>query len=140
MVMDPSPLFIRYCGGDDHHEPISDHARSLLDGQIFLSRQLADAGHYPAIDIEQSISRVMPAVVCADQLSLLNKFKKYYSAYARNQDIINIGMYQHGTDKTTDESIRYKERFEHFLCQGMNEPCDMHTSIKQLIDIFLADK
>lgn len=122
--------------GDDHHDPIGDHARSVLDGHIFLSRQLADAAHYPAIDIEKSISRVMTAIVDEKQLTLSRRFKKLYSAYHQNRDLINVGMYQHGSNKTVDEAIHFKDAIERFLVQGINESCNMQTSVTQLINLF----
>lgn len=118
--------------GDDHQDPIADHARSILDGHIFLSRQLADSGHYPAIDIEHSISRVMPAVVSEDQLRVANLFKKMYSAYTKNRDIINVGMYQSGADKTIDEAIHHKDKMEKFLRQKMNESANMQDSLEMM--------
>lgn len=122
--------------GDDYNDPIGDHARSVLDGHITLSRQLADAAHYPAIDIEKSISRTMTSVVKEKQLALARRFKKMYSAYNQNRDLINVGMYQHGTNKIIDEAIHYKLPMEKFLVQGMNEHCDMKLSIEQLNAIF----
>lgn len=122
--------------GDDHHDPIADHARSILDGHIVLSRQLADAGHYPAVDIEKSISRVMPAIVNDKQINHAIRFKKLYNAYAQNREIINVGMYQHGSDPVIDESLRYRDAMDKFLRQGMNEATDMLTSNQQLEGIF----
>lgn len=126
--------------GDDHQDPIADHARSILDGHIFLSRDLADAGHYPAIDIEHSISRVMPAVVTEDQVQYANVFKRIHSAYTKNADIINVGMYQNGADKIIDEAILYKDKMRHFLCQSMNESADMQNSLEKLFTLFNGSK
>ncbi|VVC77110.1 Flagellum-specific ATP synthase [Aquicella siphonis] len=122
--------------GDDQHDPIADHARSILDGHIFLSRHLADAGHYPAIDIEKSVSRVMPAIATEQQLNCAVRFKKLYSAYSKNREIVNVGMYQHGADPVIDESLRYRDAMEKFLKQGMNESADYHTSSQQLETVF----
>lgn len=122
--------------GDDPHDPIGDHARSVLDGHVVLSRQLAEAGHYPAIDIEASISRVMTAVVAESQIAAARKFKKLYSAYQQNRDLINVGMYQAGSNKTLDEAIQYREAIEKFLTQSINESCDMPQSLTQLMSLF----
>ena len=122
--------------GDDHTDPIADHARSLLDGHIFLSRHLAEAGHYPAVDVEKSISRVMSAVVNERQLYFANQFKKYYSAYTQHKELINVGMYQHGSDKIIDEAIRYKDQLDQFLIQGVNDSADMNGSVEKLFKIF----
>lgn len=126
--------------GDDHNDPIADHARSTLDGHIFLSRHLADAGHYPAVDIEKSISRVMNSVVSEEQLANANKFKSIYSSYIKNKDIINVGMYQHGADKNIDEGIKHKEHIKQFLIQGMNESSDMEESVNKLFTVFSTNK
>jgi len=121
---------------DDHNDPIGDHARSVLDGHIILSRTLADAGHYPAIDIEKSISRVMPAVVDKNQLAYSHKFKQLYSAYNQNRDLINVGMYQSGANKIIDEAIRSIDNLEKFLVQNINESCDIKSSVDFLIRLF----
>ncbi len=122
--------------GDDANDPIADHVRSVLDGHIFLSRQLAGSGHYPAIDIDKSISRVMINVVDEQQNLYANYFKKLYSLYSQNKDIVNVGMYHHGADKILDEAIKYKDSLEIFLRQNINESLDMNTSVQQLFDIF----
>ena len=122
--------------GDDLNDPIGDHVRSLLDGHIFLSRTLADAGHYPAIDIERSISRVMSQVVDKTQILGANLFKRLYSAYMQNRELINVGMYQIGSDRVVDESIKYKDAMEHFLVQDVNESTTMELSLSHLIGLF----
>ncbi len=122
--------------GDDYNDPIADHVRSVLDGHIFLSRDLAGAGHYPAIDIENSISRVMISVVNEQQIFCANKFKKMYSAYLQNKELINVGMYQLGSDKTIDEAIRYKSALEYYLKQTINESHNMNDSTHQLLQLF----
>ena len=125
--------------GDDHNDPIADHTRSVLDGHIVLSRYLADAGHYPAIDVEKSISRVMTAVVDEKHLALANRFKRLHSAYTQNRDLINVGMYQAGTDKTIDEAIKYKDAFESFLIQKINESSSMLESTTELESLFSGE-
>lgn len=122
--------------GDDHNDPIADHARSVLDGHIVLSRQLADAGCYPAIDIERSISRVMAAVVDEEQHYHANKFKQLYSAYSQNRDLINVGMYQYGSDANIDEAIRCKDVMRNFLLQKVDESSDMITSLHRLSQLY----
>ena len=111
--------------------------RSVLDGHIYLSRQLAGSGHYPAIDIDKSISRVMINVVNEQQVLYANYFKNLYSMYSQNKDIVNVGMYHHGADKVLDEAIKYKDSLERFLRQSVNESYDMNTSVRQLFDIFV---
>ena len=82
--------------GDDQQDPIADAARAILDGHIVLSRALADSGHYPAIDIEQSISRVMHAITDESVLQRAKAFKTLFSRYQRNRDLINVGAYARG--------------------------------------------
>lgn len=123
-------------GDDDTADPVADHARSVLDGHIVLSRQLADSGHYPAIDIEKSISRVMTSVVNNQHMMLSNQFKQLYSAYMQNKELINVGMYQPGSDKMIDAAIRYKEVMFRFLRQDINESSLFQDSLAQLIAIF----
>ncbi|MHB1948805.1 MAG: FliI/YscN family ATPase [Gammaproteobacteria bacterium] len=126
--------------GDDHHDPIGDHVRSVLDGHICLSRHLADAGHYPAIDIEKSISRVMTAIASDVHIAYANKFKRLYSAYAQNRDLVNVGMYQAGSDIALDEAIKCKVSMERFLKQGISECCNMQESMTQLLGLFQLEK
>jgi len=107
--------------GDDPQDPVADASRAILDGHIVLSRRLAEAGHYPAIDIEASISRVMNAVVGPDQIDMARRFKALYSTYARNRDLIAVGAYVPGADKQLDAAIAAQPRLEAFLQQPMHE-------------------
>lgn len=118
--------------GDDQQDPIADSSRAILDGHLVLSRELAEAAHYPAIDIEQSISRVMVDIVSQDQMNLAQRFKHLYSRYQRSRDLINIGAYVAGSDPLLDEAIRCHATFKHFLMQPMHESCDMDASWQQL--------
>lgn len=122
--------------GDDHNDPIADHARSVLDGHIVLSRSLADAAHYPAIDIEKSISRVMNNVVSTDHLELASHFKRLYSSYMKNRDLVQVGMYHAGTDRVLDEALKFKDKFDKFLVQGLTDGAGMEESMAQLQNVF----
>lgn len=122
--------------GDDQQDPIADSARSFLDGHIVLSRTLADAGHYPAIDIEQSISRVMPSVTSREHQGNAKKFKQLLSKYQQNRDLINIGAYQAGSDPELDIAIRRKPELYQFLAQEMHEKFDYHASVKMMSAMF----
>ena len=108
--------------GDDPQDPVADAARAILDGHIVLSRRLAEAGHYPAIDIEASISRVMTAVAGPDQIEQARRFKAIYSRYQRNRDLIAVGAYAPGNDPLLDAAIEAYPRCEAFLRQSMHEP------------------
>ncbi len=118
--------------GDDQNDPIADAARGILDGHIVLSRQLADMGQYPAIDLESSVSRVMPMVTNESQLKESNQIKQLYSLYEQNRDLINVGAYQQGTSPAIDQAIAMQPKIQRFLMQGMNEAVSMSESQQQL--------
>jgi flagellum-specific ATP synthase len=107
--------------GDDQQDPIADAARAILDGHFVLSRQLADQGHYPAIDIEASISRAMAGLVKPLHLDTVRRFKHLYSRYQRARDLISVGAYAAGSDPALDQAIAMQPGFEAFLQQGMDE-------------------
>ena len=118
--------------GDDHNDPIGDAARAILDGHIFLSRQLAESGHYPAIDIEASISRAMTEITDVNQQRTTRRFKQLYSIYQQQRDLISVGAYTRGSDARTDEAIEYFPRLLNFLQQDMHQPVSLATSIAEL--------
>ncbi len=105
--------------GDDLQDPIADAARAILDGHVVLSRSLADSGHYPAIDIEASISRVMPMVTSDEHLEQARRIRQVYSMYKQNRDLISIGAYAKGSDPRIDLAIRAEPAINAFLQQGM---------------------
>ncbi|BBJ22497.1 flagellar protein export ATPase FliI [Candidatus Nitrotoga sp. AM1P] len=107
--------------GDDQQDPIADSARAILDGHIVLSRRLAEQGHYPAIDIEASISRAMSSLVSEQHFTLVHRFKHVYAHYQRNHDLISVGAYVNGSDPLLDEGIVLYPYMERFLKQGMFE-------------------
>ncbi|MBI3430851.1 MAG: flagellar protein export ATPase FliI [Hydrogenophilales bacterium] len=107
--------------GDDQQDPIADAARAILDGHIVLSRDLADAGHYPAIDIEASISRAQPDLLSDDALERTRRFKYLYSRYMRSRDLLAVGAYVPGADLVLDEGVRLYPRMQGYLMQGMRE-------------------
>ena len=118
--------------GDDQQDPIADAARAILDGHIVLSRALAEAGHYPAIDIEASISRAMTALIDQTQFDKVRQLKQMLSRYQRNRDLINVGAYAQGRDPLLDRAIALYPRIEGFLTQRINEQSDHATSVAQL--------
>ena len=118
--------------GDDQNDPIGDAARAILDGHIFLSRQLAESGHYPAIDIEASISRAMNEIIKAPQQQSARRFKQLYSVYQQNRDLVSVGAYTRGTDQRLDEAIDYHPRLLGFLRQDMNKAVPLATSLSEL--------
>jgi flagellum-specific ATP synthase len=119
--------------GDDYrHDPIADASRAILDGHIVLSRDLAEAGHYPAIDIEASISRVMPAVVKREHLRAAQRFRQVYSAYRQQRDLIAVGAYQKGSDPQVDHAITMWPRLRDFLQQEVDAPTTLEEAIARL--------
>jgi flagellum-specific ATP synthase len=122
--------------GDDQQDPIADSARAILDGHIVLSRSLAEAGHYPAIDIEASISRAMTALIDDNHLDKTRMFKQMLSRYQRNRDLINVGAYSSGRDALLDRAIALYPRMEAFLQQGFRECANFEPSLEMLDALF----
>ncbi len=118
--------------GDDPQDPVADSARAILDGHIVLSRQLAESGHYPAIDIEQSISRVMTAVANPVHIEMARRFKSLYSRYTRSRDLIAVGAYTAGADPQLDAAMAAWPRLEMFLQQPMLEAASLPNSEAEL--------
>lgn len=124
--------------GDDMQDPIADASRAILDGHIVLSRELADAGHYPAVDIESSISRVMPNVTSPEHQELSRTLKQFYSIYQQNKDLISIGAYSQGSDPRIDQAIRLLPVINFFLQQKMKEIIPYQQSLEQMQEITAA--
>lgn len=120
---------------DDLTDPVADSARSLLDGHIVLSRRLADRGHYPAVDILQSVSRLMPAVVTAAHRQAAGKFKQIYATYTDAEDLINIGAFSPGSNRRIDKAVALIDRINDFLVQPVRERTDFNTTAKRLSEI-----
>jgi flagellum-specific ATP synthase len=118
--------------GDDQQDPIADAARAILDGHIVLSRDLADAGHYPAIDIEASISRAQPDLLSEDALERTRRFKYLYSRYMRSRDLLAVGAYVPGADVVLDEGVKLYPRMQGYLMQGMRERASMEAAMDGL--------
>jgi len=109
--------------GDDFNEPIGDAVRGILDGHIVLSRKLAQANHFPAIDILQSVSRVMPRLVPPEYLQIVSEARSLLATYREAEDLIRIGAYKAGSDPALDRAIAVYEPLTRFLKQGVDEPC-----------------
>jgi len=118
--------------GDDQQDPIADSARAILDGHVVLSRRLAEAGHYPAIDIEASISRAMTEITEMEHQQAARGFKRIYSNYQQNRDLISVGAYVKGSNPQIDEAIRLYPALTEFLQQGIDEPVDFAQSMHDL--------
>jgi len=115
--------------GDDANDPISDASRAILDGHVHLSRSLAEAGHFPAIDMEASVSRLMTEVVPMEHQNMAREFRKINSTYQQNSDLINVGAYQQGANPLVDQAIGMHESMLQFLQQGSHEAVDFEQSI-----------
>jgi len=118
--------------GDDQQDPIADAARAILDGHIVLSRTLAEAGHFPAIDIEQSASRVMHNVVSSEHFNMARQFKAIYSQYEKGHDLVQIGAYVNGSDAAMDQAIALHQPMMDFLRQDMFEAASMQDSVASM--------
>lgn len=121
--------------GDDTNDPIADAARGVLDGHIVLSRALADSGHYPAIDVEASVSRVMPDIVDNEHMRMARDLRRLYSTYQQNRDLISVGAYRPGADPRIDQAIERNPAIMGFLQQDMDESVDMSRSIDELAQL-----
>ena len=120
---------------DDLADPVADSSRSLLDGHIVLSRKLADRGHYPAVDILASVSRLMPAVVSETHRSAARKLKEIYATYVDAEDLINIGVFSPGSNRRIDGAIALIDRISDFLVQPVRERTDLDETVRRLIEI-----
>ena len=121
--------------GDDAADPIVDIARASLDGQVMLSRKLADSAHYPAIDLTGSISRLMQTLLSSEDLKLSNKLRRLWSLYQQNVDLIQVGAYENGSNPELDEAIRLNDRIVNFLRQDMHISQDYEVTRSQLRDL-----
>ena len=121
--------------GDDAADPIVDIARASLDGQVMLSRKLADSAHYPAIDLTGSISRLMQSLLSSEDLKSANKLRRLWSIYQQNVDLVQVGAYEHGSNPELDEAIRLNDRIVGFLRQDMHISQDYDTTRQQLREL-----
>ncbi len=122
--------------GGDMSEPVADETKSILDGHIVLSPELAQAYHYPAIDVLASVSRILPAVVSKEHLLLIGKVREVLANYKKNEMLIRIGEYKPGSDRDADFAINYIQKVNQFLKQGTHEKCSFETTLQQLKALF----
>jgi flagellum-specific ATP synthase len=125
--------------GDDQNDPIVDAARAILDGHIVLARRIADAGRYPAIDVEASVSRVMHDIVADEHLALARRLRQTSALYEHNRDLIAIGAYQRGSDPRIDAAIAHWPQIESYLRQDMHERVGFVDSVAQLRAVIGSD-
>ena len=129
-------LYTVLVDGDDFNEPITDTARSILDGHIMLDRKLGHKNHYPAIDVLQSISRVMSAIATKEHKELAGKLKNVLATYQEAEDLINIGAYKNGSNPEIDYAIQKIVAVNQFLCQGTDEKFTFEEEIELLKQVF----
>lgn len=129
-------LYTVLVDGDDFNEPVTDTARSILDGHIVLSRKIAQKNHYPAIDVLASISRCMSQIVDKRQKELSGQLKNVMATYAESEDLINIGAYKAGSNKNIDYAISKIDKVNDFLIQATDEKMDYDEEIEALEAVF----
>jgi type III secretion protein N (ATPase) len=122
--------------GDDMNEPVADEVRSILDGHIILSSELARQYHYPAIDVLSSASRILPHIVDAEHLQLIGKVREVLANYKKNELLIRIGEYKPGSDKGADFAIKYIDKVNRFLKQQTDEYSSFEETLVQLKALF----
>jgi flagellum-specific ATP synthase len=132
-------LFTVLVEGDDMNEPVADAVRSILDGHIVLSRDLAAKNHYPAIDILQSSSRVMRKLVDDDHLQMSGKIREILAVYSEQEDLINIGAYTKGANPKIDMALKYIELVNRFLCQDIMEKSSLKQTLEDLKKLFQGE-
>jgi flagellum-specific ATP synthase len=129
-------LYTVLVDGDDFNEPISDTARSILDGHIMLSRKLANRNHYPAIDVLQSISRVMSQIITPEHKEAAGRLKNILATYQEAEDLINIGAYKSGSNPNIDYAISKIQQVNEFLTQEVEDKITFEQEIAMLKEIF----
>ena len=124
--------------GDDQQDPVADAARGILDGHIVLSRDLAEGGHYPAIDVERSVSRVMTAVAGREHLQAARRMRQLMSKLSKARDLIQLGAYQSGHDAELDAAVRLQDAMSALLQQDMHDRAPLEASRAQLCRLMAA--
>lgn len=126
--------------GDDENEPVADTVRGLLDGHTWLSRRLASRGHYPAIDVLESISRVMPEITSPEHRQAVQTMRGLLAAYRDHEDLISIGAYRAGSNLMVDRAVAMQEELNKYLCQAIDEPSTLDTARDELMKLVSASQ
>ncbi len=121
--------------GDDMNEPIADAVRSILDGHIVLSRDLANLNHYPAIDVLQSISRLMSSIISKEHRNIASRIKNIMAVYKKSSDLIEVGAYVNGTNQKIDYAVKYIDKINDFLKQDISEKETFDSMLEKLRNI-----
>ena len=129
-------IFTVLVDGDDLNEPVADAVRGILDGHIVLSRKLAQANHFPAIDVLQSVSRVMPRIITPEARATAAEARRLMAAYQGAEDLIRVGAYAPGSNPETDRAIALHDALKAFLQQGVTEPApsDPIEELQRILD------
>jgi flagellum-specific ATP synthase len=128
-------LYTVLVDGDDMNEPVADAARSILDGHVVLTRDLAHSGHYPAVDVLQSVSRLQPEIAQPDVQLAATELRRLMAAYRDKRDLIAIGAYERGSDPVADRAIDLHDQIDAFLCQKVDEPTAAEEADARLIEL-----
>ena len=131
-------LYTVLVDGEDFNEPITDTARSILDGHIMLTRKLANKNHYPAIDVLQSVSRCMSMIATREHKDAAGKLKNIMATYNEAEDLINIGAYKKGSNPNIDNAISKIDAVNEFLLQSTEDKFDFEETLEQLQGLFEA--
>src|SRR5262249_26035096 len=118
--------------GDDLNDPVADSMRSLLDGHVVLSRDLANRGHFPSVDVLSSVSPAMPQMAKPEHLATARRFRELYATLTENADLIQIGAYRKGADPVLDVALERADRMKGFLCQQANDRTTFAATVKAL--------
>ncbi|HEY8528880.1 MAG TPA: flagellum-specific ATP synthase FliI, partial [Paenibacillaceae bacterium] len=122
--------------GDDLNEPVADAVRGILDGHIVLDRRLANKGHFPAIDVLASVSRLMKDIVSPEQMEAASRLKQLLAVYREAEDLIHIGAYQRGSNPDIDAAIEYIDRINAYTRQEIDEKVSFEEARRRLITEF----
>ncbi len=122
--------------GDDQQDPIADAARAILDGHVVLSRAIAEMGRYPAIDLEASVSRLLPALASPEEQAQIQRFRNLCAVYRQSQDLVSLGVYKRGSDPAIDAAVEHRPRLEAYLAQSLNEAVSLERSRQELDALF----
>ena len=126
--------------GDDQQDPIADATRAILDGHIVLSRSLAEAGIYPAVSVDASVSRVMNNIMPAEHVKAAIRFRQTWSNFEKNRDLISVGAYRKGSDAAIDYAIEKYPQMLRFLQQGAKDKADLNSSIQLLYNLMSEEQ
>jgi len=132
-------LYTVLVDGDDMSEPVTDTARSILDGHIVLSRQMAHRNHYPAVDVLESISRVMNDIASIPHKKLANEIRKNLAVYMEAEDLINVGAYVKGSSKEIDRAVSVIDKINAFLMQETAERFTLQDTLESMEKLLISD-